>query len=145
MELSADPALRNAKIDCTVGMIARIIKNDKESTVLSSLPKFIETLQPFDQNIDEFTTKFQGEMKNRNKEKMNTTAYCEQVLRNAEKQAEKESIVAIDKFETKRKHKFRKLYAIKEGEQFDYNSFKKEMAKEIDVLEDELMGSELKL
>jgi hypothetical protein len=77
LELSADPALRNAKIDCTVGMIARIIKNDKESTVLSSLPKFIETLQPFDQNIDEFTTKFQGEMKNRNKEKMNTTAYCE--------------------------------------------------------------------
>jgi hypothetical protein len=32
-----------------------------------------------------------------------------------------------------------------EGEQFDYNSFKKEMAKEIDVLEDELMGIELKL
>ncbi len=126
-------------------MIARIIKNDKESSALSHLPKFLETLQPHDANIEENTAKFQGEMKNRNKEKMNTIAYCEQVLRDAEKQAELESIAAIDKFNTLRKHKFRRLFAIKEGEHFDYNGFKKEMAKEIETLEDELMGVELKL
>ena len=145
LERSADPALKNAKIDCTVGMIARIIKNDKESSALSHLPKFLETLQPHDANIEENTAKFQGEMKNRNKEKMNTIAYCEQVLRNAEKQAEQESIVLIDKFNTVRKHKFRRLFAIKEGEHFDYAGFKKEMAKEIEILEDDLMGVELKL
>ena len=145
LERSADPALKNAKIDCTVGMIARIIKNDKESSALSHLPKFLETLQPHDANIEENTAKFQGEMKNRNKEKMNTIAFCEQVLRNAEKQAEQESIVLIDKFNTLRKHKFRRLFAIKEGEHFDYNSFKKEMAKEIETLEDDLMAVELKL
>jgi SMC interacting uncharacterized protein involved in chromosome segregation len=53
--------------------------------------------------------------------------------------------VLIDKFNTLRKHKFRRLFAIKEGEHFDYNSFKKEMAKEIETLEDDLMGVELKL
>ena len=67
------------------------------------------------------------------------------MLRNAEKQAEQESIVLIDKFNTLRKHKFRRLFAIKEGEHFDYNGFKKEMAKEIEALEDDLMGVELKL
>jgi hypothetical protein len=51
----------------------------------------------------------------------------------------------IDKFNTLRKHKFRRLFAIKEGEHFDYNGFKKEMAKEIEALEDDLMGVELKL
>ncbi len=69
-------------------MIARIIKNDPDSELLSYLPKFQETLQPHDANIEENTQKFQLEMKNRNKEKMNTIAFCEQVLRNAEKQAE---------------------------------------------------------
>ena len=58
MEKRADPALRNAKIDCTVGMIDRIIKNDKESSALKHLPKFQETLQPYDANIEEHTVKF---------------------------------------------------------------------------------------
>lgn len=143
LERSADPALKNAKIDCTVGMIDRIIKNDKESSALTHLPKFREYLQPYDANIEENTAKFQAEMKNRNKEKMNTVAFCDQVLRNAEKQAEQDSIELIDKFNAMRKHKFHRLFAIKEGEHFDYNSFKKEMVKEIDTLEDALMAVEL--
>jgi xanthine dehydrogenase iron-sulfur cluster and FAD-binding subunit A len=84
-------------------------------------------------------------MKNRNKEKMNTIAYCEQVLRAAETQAETESIALIDNFTKLRKHKFRQLYAIKDGEHFDYNGFKKQLHAEIDKLEDDLMGVELKL
>ena len=126
-------------------MIARIIKKDPDSELLSHLPKFQETLQPHDANIEENTQKFQLEMKNRNKEKMNTIAFCEQVLRNAEKQAEQESIEAIDNFTKVRKHKFRKLQAIKEGDHFDYSGFKKEMHRDIESLEDELMNIELKL
>jgi hypothetical protein len=44
-----------------------------------------------------------------------------------------------------RKHKFRRLFDIKEGEHFDFNSFKKEMVKKIEILEDNLMEVELKL
>jgi hypothetical protein len=44
-----------------------------------------------------------------------------------------------------RKHKFRRLFDIKEGEHFDFNSFKKEMAKKIEILEENLMEVELKL
>lgn len=46
-------------------------------------------------------------MKMRNKEKLNTIVYCEQVLRTAEKQAEQESIALLDTFSKLRKHKFR--------------------------------------
>jgi Leucine-rich repeat (LRR) protein len=55
MERQMDPALKDAKIDCTVGMIARIIREDNDSRILSVLPKFAETLQPHDQNIEENT------------------------------------------------------------------------------------------
>ena len=55
MERQMDPALKDAKIDCTVGMIARIIREDNDSRILSVLPKFAETLAPHDQNIEENT------------------------------------------------------------------------------------------
>lgn len=84
-------------------------------------------------------------MKKKNKEKINTILYCEQVLKSAEKQAEFDSISVIDDFQKVRKHKFRRLQGLKEGEHFDYAAFKREMAKEIDFLEDNLMGVELKL
>ena len=60
--------------------------------LLSYLPKFAETLAPFEANIDENTGKFQNEMKHKNKEKLNTINYCEMVLRRAEQQAEYDSI-----------------------------------------------------
>jgi hypothetical protein len=108
-ERQADPALKDAKIDCTVGMIARILREDADSKVLSSLPKFQETLAPHDANIEEITAKFHMDMKSRNKEKLNTILYCEQVLLQAETQAERESIALIDKFQKLRKHKIREL------------------------------------
>lgn len=91
-EKQSDPAIKDAKIECTVGMVARFIREDNDTRVLSSLPKFFETLAPHDANIDEITQKFQIEMKQRNKEKLNTIAFCQQVLSAAEMQAEQESI-----------------------------------------------------
>ncbi len=81
----------------------------------------------------------------RNKEKNNTILFCEKVLNDAERQAERESIILIDKFTSLRKHKFRHLQSIKDSDHFDYNGFKKELYVEIDKLEDDLMGVELKL
>lgn len=108
-EKQTDPLLKAAKIECTVNMMENIINSDPDSSKLRCLPKFAETFQPHDQVIDEVATKFQGEMKVRHKEKQNTIAYCEQVLRNAEKEAEKESIKLLDAFKSYRKHKSREL------------------------------------
>jgi hypothetical protein len=46
-------------------------------------------------------------MKAKHREKKNTLIYCEQVLRDAEKEAEKESIKLMDAFKNLRKHKMR--------------------------------------
>ena len=146
-ERQADPALKDAKIDCTVSMIARILREDVDSKLLSSMPKFAETLAPYDTNIEENTQKFQHEMKGRNKEKLNTIVNCEQVLRTSEKQAEKDSIALIDRFINLRKHAFLKKLpeVVPEGMHIDYAGFKKGLNSEIEVLEDDLMGVELKL
>lgn len=69
--------MKDAKIDCTVGMIPRILREDPDSKMLSSLPKFQETLNPHETQIDENISKFQMEMKSKNKEKINAILYCE--------------------------------------------------------------------
>lgn len=76
-EKQTDPALKEAKIDCTIGMVNKILDEDEDSKLLQALPKFHEIFQPFEQNIDEHTTKYQAEMKLRHKEKTNTLIYCE--------------------------------------------------------------------
>jgi len=144
-EKQMDPLLKSAKIDCTVGMIARIVREHKESKTLSYFPKYHEVFQPHDVQIEEFTQKFHHDMKLRNKEKTNTILYCEKVLNDSERQAEHESIALIDKFTSYRKHKFRELQNVKDPDHFDYNGFKKELYSQIDKLEDGLMEVELKL
>jgi hypothetical protein len=89
------------------------------------------------------TGKFQVEMKGRNKEKLNTILYCEQVLLSAETLAEKESISLIDAFQKLRKKQFRMLQ--QQDANYNFGAFKREMMGEIDKLEDALMNVELKL
>jgi hypothetical protein len=55
LEKQMDPLLKSAKIDCTVGMIAKIVREHKESRTLSYFPKYNEIFQPHDVQIDEFT------------------------------------------------------------------------------------------
>lgn len=98
-------------------MVNKILNEDEDSKLLQSLPKFHEILQPFEQNIDEHTTKYQAEMKARNKEKINTLIYCEQVLRDAEREAEKESIKIMEAFKRERKRKFREIQHLMEKDE----------------------------
>lgn len=58
-------------------MVNKILNEDEDSCLLQALPKFHEIFQPFEQNIDEHTGKYQADMKQRNKEKINTLIYCE--------------------------------------------------------------------
>jgi hypothetical protein len=58
-------------------------------------------------------------MKGLAKEKTRTVIYCEQVLRDAEREAEVESIKLIEAFKSKRKHEFRKIDALDEDADLD--------------------------
>ena len=141
-----DPELKDAKIDCTVGMINKIIHDDEDSKMLMALPKFMEILDPFKNDIEESTGKYHSEMKLKHREKKNTLIYCEQVLREAEKEAEKESIQLIDKFKNFRKHKMRALQThARRDDDALIDKFERELIEEVERLEDELMGVEMKL
>lgn len=41
-EKQTDPALKEAKIECTIGMVNKILDEDDDSKLLQSLPKFYE-------------------------------------------------------------------------------------------------------
>lgn len=69
--------LKEAKIDCTIGMMANIMNGDDDTIKLKVFPKFGEIFQPFEQNIEESTAKYQSDMKIKHKEKVNTLAFCE--------------------------------------------------------------------
>jgi hypothetical protein len=45
-------------------------------------------------------------MKDLNKKKKNAIMYCDEELRKTEREAEKESIILIEVFKSRRKHKF---------------------------------------
>ena len=99
--------MKEAKIECTEDLFANVIEQDEESRKLQSMPRFREIFQNHDQNIQEFIEVFQKDMKKLNKDKKNVIAYCEQVLRDAEIKAEKDSIELIRVFESYKKHRLR--------------------------------------
>lgn len=110
-----DEDLKAAKIDCTDGMLEKILHEDEDSQKLMAQPKYHEIFGPFEQTIEEFTTKYQSEMKSLHKEKTRTIIYCDKVLRDAEREAEKESIKLIEAFKSKRKQQFRKIESLDEN------------------------------
>ena len=64
-----DAALKDAKIECTDGLLDKIIKEDEDAKKLANLPKFQEYFQGCEQGIDEMTQKYQTDMKNGNEDK----------------------------------------------------------------------------
>ncbi len=137
--------MKDAKIDCTDGMLQKIIKEDDDAQKLESLPKFPEFFQTCEQNIEDPTTRYQSDMKTLNKEKNRHIIYCEQVLKAAEREAELESIKLIDMFKNQKKHKMRELAHQKDKDEDMIDKFEEDLMQVIDCLEDDLMGVEMKL
>ena len=82
-------------------------------------------------------------MKVLNKEKRRIVIFCEQVLKDAEREAERESINFIQGFESKKKHVYRKLDSLRTHD--DNDQYEEGLLKDIEQLEDDLMSVEMKL
>ena len=82
-------------------------------------------------------------MKILNKEKKRIVIYCEQVLKDSEREAEKDSITHIQSFEKNKKHVYREL---DKQRTHDHNDqYEESLLQDIDQLEDSLMSVEMKL
>jgi hypothetical protein len=53
-----DEGLKEAKIEQTDGMLEKILQDDEDSVKLMSQPKYHEIFAPFEQTVEEFTTKY---------------------------------------------------------------------------------------
>ena len=138
-----DRQLKEAMIDCTEGMLEKIIREDDDAQKLSCLPKFNEYFLGLEQNTEEVTQNYQKKMKELHYEKKDHITYCVQVLDEAQREAEVESIRLIDEFKKYRKHRFRELDK-KEDEEL-YDVYQTDLAEQINMLEDGLMDVEMKL
>ena len=94
-----DQELIDAKIDVTHKMIEKIQDASEEGQKLkNSVSKYQDNWSNFEQAVDEMTQKYQSEIKVISKEKQRHIAFCNDSLRKAELNAEKESIELIMKF-----------------------------------------------
>ena len=125
-------------------MMEKIFNEDADNTMrLKLLPKFQEIFSQYEPNIDEETEKYQKDMIKLHHEKVRIITYCEQVLHEAERDAERESIKLIQAFESKKKNIYRKIDSQKSTE--DLHQYEDALKEDINVLEDELIQVEMRL
>lgn len=59
--------------------------------------------------IEELTHKFQADMKSKRRQQKNVQSHCEKMMIDAERQAEKDSIVKIESYKKYEKHVYRRI------------------------------------
>jgi hypothetical protein len=53
-----DPELKEAKIECTHGMLDKILNDDDDAQKLKNLGKFTDLFAPHETNIEELTMRY---------------------------------------------------------------------------------------
>lgn len=108
------------------------------------LPKFNDIWHQFDEQVSDFTQKYQTEMKLAHKDKSHIITYCSKVMRDKELECEKQSIELIKSFQRLKKHKLRYL-----DQQDDkaalLDEIECELVEAVEKLEDDLMEIEMLL
>ena len=114
---------------------------------MKQFTKFPEIFSNSEANIEDHTSKYQTEMKMKNKEKNQVIEYCISKLVDAERKAEQDSIAKIEEFKKFRKHVYRKIEADKATEQKepDYDAEQDKLEIKLKELQVVLLDIEVKL
>lgn len=92
--------------------------------------------------------RFQTDMKQKRKNQKNVQRHCEQMLRDAERKAERDSIQKIEAYKKIEKHVYRRIEREREMDQertIDHSHFETELDNKIVELQSELLEIEMKL
>lgn len=87
-------------------------------------------------------------MKQKRKNQKNVHRHCEQMLRDAERKAERDSIALIEAYKKIEKHVYRRIERERDGDPdrtIDHRPLKDELDKKISELQSELLEIEMKL
>ena len=90
---------------------------------MKQFSKYQENFNNSETNIEDSTTRFQTDMKLKNKEKNQLIAFCSERLREAERKAERDSIAKIEEFKKFQKQIYRQIEQEKATDQEpDFNT-----------------------
>lgn len=107
---SIDPELTAAKIGITVNIFQNAINSlSEEELKLIHFQRYGDIYQTSDGQIEDFTQKYQTDMKFKNREKQRIIKFCIQQLQDAERKAERESIQQIEAYKKVEKHAYRDI------------------------------------
>ena len=102
-------ALEEAHIHHTINLFDNCMKAFDDYDKISGFLKFPEVVQYSEPNIEDTISQFQNDVKNKHKEKKKILAFCEKKMREAERNAEVESIRKIEMYKKAEKHIFREI------------------------------------
>jgi len=89
---------------------------DEETEKLKDFEKFKEIFSVHESMIEDNLQKMQSEIKKKTKEKVRIIAHCEEQMRNAEVDADRECIKLIERFRSEMKHMSRYIEKEKDKE-----------------------------
>ena len=90
-------------------MFINCCKQFEDYPKISSFLKYNDIFQTYESHVEEFVTKFQGDIKVKNRKKKEIQKFCLEKMKLAERKAEKDSIQLIELYKKEEKKVFRGL------------------------------------
>ena len=143
-------ALEEAHIHHTMNLFENCMQAFDDYDKISRFLKFPEVVQYSEPNIEDTIGQFQNDVKNKQKEKKKILAFCEKKMREAERNAEVESIRKIEAYKKSEKHIFREINKKRlemqdSGRPVEYDVYEGKLLQLIETLKGDLLDIELAL
>lgn len=140
--------IEEAGITCTVMLLDKVMKAGPYYSAVYELSGYQDLFNSADNNIEEKFSGYSQGMREQSKAKNNLITDCREKFRKAEIQAEKESIQAIDKYNSKWKHMQLKIEEKLSGphkNDTEIHEDEDEIKDAIETLKCDLLDIELKM
>ena len=143
-------ALEEAHIHHTQNLFNNCMESFDEYDKISKFKRFGDVVQYSDPNIDDCLQGFQQAIKMKQKEKKTKINFCENKMRQAERNAEVESIKKIEAYKKAEKHIFREINKKRaeleeNGLSLSYDSYESKLLELIETLKGDLLDIEMAL
>jgi len=141
-----DQDLIDARIDCLYQILDRVMHDFVDFEKIKGLQNYQDLFGTADNAIDEKWAMFRGAMTQMTKEKSELIKNCEAKMRQAEIQAEADSIAAIASYKKVEKHRSRAIEKMRdENQEIDWDKDEEELEDKVEELRCSLLDIEIKL
>ena len=140
--------LQEAHIESTHNLFINCCRHFEDYPKISSFLKYADIFSTYESHVEEFVTKFQGDIKIKNRKKKEIQKFCLEKMKQAERKAEKESISLIELYKKEEKRVFRALEKQQRDDsqnKIDFGKPEEALKEQISELQANLMDVEIKL